>query len=690
MAIYQQYYVAPLPKGYEVPKSASLAQALEKAAKALGFSSVSELKKYNPDIESRLEPIWRTGLGTRADIQATQGSPFEVMYKSDIQANSMEMIEQLAKQGGYTLIGGGQILGAAAGDAAYKSFPAGTKLIHKDGTSTTIAKEGDTYDSSKWSIATSSPTPTPTSTPTATPPVSPTAPAESKVSAVSVAPEQPKTLTPQQIEQYYASEGKKANPLSPLDWLAQQGGGAATAAPVATAPVSTAPATTTTYKIVSGDTLSGISAKYGTTVDALMKANPSITDPNLIYAGASLNIPGATAPSGGGAQQPTGGGGGATPTGTPDTTTAPPPATPTTTISTDVLSGNQTPVTIPEQPQQDYSSALESLFEKYMGKQETPPSGADEYAGYLGKTPQEIAREQQAAQKEYNDLSAQLRNITAGSQVANQQLESAASGKDITTTFLGRQQQEVNRQAAIKGLPIAAQLAVAQDNLGLAQQHLDKLFSLQLQDVQNQYNYKQGLIDKVYQFATSQEQAKLNAKKEADTRTYNDKVNNLNQAQSWATAAIENGQGDLASQIMALDPNDKDYQAKLGQLAGQIKAQDELLSEAEAKSLGVPYGTTKAQAVVMGKVPGGDKEEVGATTTAVRNWILENKRANPDIPYYDLWGVLAEDMASQGLNPSNYDKLFWEILHPEGLAGYDKYVKASGSSGLTNEDLAGE
>lgn len=47
-----------------------------------------------------------------------------------------------------------------------------------------------------------------------------------------------------------------------------------------------------TYKIVGGDTLSALARKYGTTISALMAANPSIKDPNKIYAGRTLNIPG--------------------------------------------------------------------------------------------------------------------------------------------------------------------------------------------------------------------------------------------------------------------------------------------------------------------------------------------------------------------------------------------------------------
>jgi hypothetical protein len=51
-----------------------------------------------------------------------------------------------------------------------------------------------------------------------------------------------------------------------------------------------------TYTIKSGDTLGAIAKKNNTTVDALMKANPSITDPNKIYAGKGLAIPTTTTP----------------------------------------------------------------------------------------------------------------------------------------------------------------------------------------------------------------------------------------------------------------------------------------------------------------------------------------------------------------------------------------------------------
>lgn len=47
----------------------------------------------------------------------------------------------------------------------------------------------------------------------------------------------------------------------------------------------------TNYKVKSGDTLSAIATKYGTTVSKIMAANPSIKDKNLIYTGNTLKIP---------------------------------------------------------------------------------------------------------------------------------------------------------------------------------------------------------------------------------------------------------------------------------------------------------------------------------------------------------------------------------------------------------------
>ena len=44
------------------------------------------------------------------------------------------------------------------------------------------------------------------------------------------------------------------------------------------------------YVIKRGDTLSGIAAKFGTSISKLMSLNPQIKNPNLIYAGKTIRI----------------------------------------------------------------------------------------------------------------------------------------------------------------------------------------------------------------------------------------------------------------------------------------------------------------------------------------------------------------------------------------------------------------
>jgi LysM repeat protein len=46
-----------------------------------------------------------------------------------------------------------------------------------------------------------------------------------------------------------------------------------------------------TYYAVKGDTLRKIAAKFSTTVDAILKLNPQITNPNVIYVGQAITVP---------------------------------------------------------------------------------------------------------------------------------------------------------------------------------------------------------------------------------------------------------------------------------------------------------------------------------------------------------------------------------------------------------------
>lgn len=61
-------------------------------------------------------------------------------------------------------------------------------------------------------------------------------------------------------------------------------------------PSASTPVTGSTYVVQYGDTLSGIACRFGVTIDALVRAN-GLLNPNWIYAGQRLIIPGVVSPS---------------------------------------------------------------------------------------------------------------------------------------------------------------------------------------------------------------------------------------------------------------------------------------------------------------------------------------------------------------------------------------------------------
>jgi LysM repeat protein len=58
-------------------------------------------------------------------------------------------------------------------------------------------------------------------------------------------------------------------------------------------PPTTPPPSGGTYYVVRGDTLRKIAAKFNTTVDAILRVNPQIYNPNIIYVGQAITIPAA-------------------------------------------------------------------------------------------------------------------------------------------------------------------------------------------------------------------------------------------------------------------------------------------------------------------------------------------------------------------------------------------------------------
>lgn len=103
------------------------------------------------------------------------------------------------------------------------------------------------------------------------------------------------TLFEQIVSTFRPLNAAKASPEVMVPMVAAGGANESPAA----APAAAAPLASTTYTVRAGDTLAKIAARFGVSVQAILAANPQITNPDRIYVGQRITIPT------GGSQPPT-------------------------------------------------------------------------------------------------------------------------------------------------------------------------------------------------------------------------------------------------------------------------------------------------------------------------------------------------------------------------------------------------
>lgn len=168
-----------------------------------------------------------------------------------------------------------------------------------------------------------------------------------------------------------------------------------------------------------------------------------------------------------------------------------------------------------------------------------------------------------------NRLSGQLNAINQSRDAEMLRLE--GQGRGQTSGFIGGEQARINREATIQAMPVQAQLAIAQDDLESARTYASQLFTAQMQDAQNRYNYKKEVNATIFNFLNQQEQRQLALKDKEDDRAFTREQNNLSMKDSWAKTAIEYGQSSVAGAMMALDPRSPTFAEDIARLQGQVR-----------------------------------------------------------------------------------------------------------------------
>ncbi len=221
---------------------------------------------------------------------------------------------------------------------------------------------------------------------------------------------------------------------------------------------------------------------------------------------------------------------------------------------------NLAPTVNPDETKKDPSADMFSWMQnelKQANTNLTQNSGGNLYNSLYSSSPidanqkaaNDAAQAQQVEQGKLAALQASLtgKNYEFNTVIPNQAQQDAVgrngtqAGVQATTVSQQRQKlleiaplqlQVLSQQAAVA----AAQgnTALAQGILQSAQSHLDKVFQIQSQDAQAQYDYQTKKIEAVYNFASAQEKAKLDAQQHKADQDHADQ-----QADTFAHCGFE-------------------------------------------------------------------------------------------------------------------------------------------------------
>lgn len=196
--------------------------------------------------------------------------------------------------------------------------------------------------------------------------------------------------------------------------------------------------------------------------------------------------------------------------------------------------------------EQSVQQSQTDLFTKYLASQKAPPD--------LASIQTKLERDNQIQQKQAlkNQYQAQLNSIV--NQAQADVLATQGQGRGIPEAIIGGQQAQIQKEAAIKALPVQALLSAAQNDLETAQSHVDKMFQIYAKDAENQVNYYNRQSDLVYNFLDKQQQQQLDTIKQDKQFQQQILIKNLDAQQTYANEALKKGNVRLFNAITSVKP----------------------------------------------------------------------------------------------------------------------------------------
>jgi hypothetical protein len=304
-----------------------------------------------------------------------------------------------------------------------------------------------------------------------------------------------------------------------------------------------------------------------------------------------------------------------------------PPENPPPSVNFDVYTSPPMRKTPAETDAQSLSDRLRALNDSLVGQ-----------SAY--RTEQEEIQDIAGLTKTRTDLANQMKILQNEALAIPQQMQLSAEGRGMTAGGLAPLQASKLRENSIKALTISALLEASNNNLATANDLVDRAVKAKYDPIKEEIDAEMANLRLIIESPDYTIADKNRAQAQLDAQNAKKKAvdgQEAEQKEIWdiATTAAKNGADALTLQKIQ-QAKTKEEALQVAQESGAFQT-DEVLSVAEAKALGVPYGTTKNQAMEKGIIPS-DSDTV--TKGKGYSWAEELINLNPEAEYTEAFSSI--------------------------------------------------
>ena len=388
-----------------------------------------------------------------------------------------------------------------------------------------------------------------------------------------------------------------------------------------------------TYQIKQGDTLGAIATKNNTTVQNLLSLNPTIKNPDLIQAGASLNL-------------------------APQTTT--PVPTQTAPVSATAVQTPPAPVTVPTAPttpapltKEDIQAMITATTPAQDAAQTTQNDLLSSLKSAIAKQGTEAARTADLTGQQVNPLIQQqneVNNLIRGINSSAFSATQTSENRQAPMFAITGEQAQIERQRSAQTYGLVAQSAALSGQIALAQQNVQLALDAEFKPLESQIKYYTTALDVNKENMSAADKKKADALSfalsEYNTQVTNQKAEKTDIYNTMLAAAKNGAPNTVLQQIQ--NATTKEQAARL---AGQYLQTPEDLQFVSGTD-NQPAGTFNKRTGVFTPI-GGGKGGAPVSSTDLTSILTNNKvSATTKTTVGNILGVIDAATNLAKANPS--------------------------------------